>query len=541
VIQDATRAATEGPKPVRCAIYTRKSTEKGLEKDFNSLHAQREACVSFIRSQAAEGWTLVDAEYSDGGYSGANTERPALERLLRDIDAGKIDCLCVHRVDRLSRSLLSFAMIIEKLNRRGVAFVSVTQQFNTASSMGRLTLHILLSFAQFEREMIAERTRDKIAASKRRGAWCGGHPPMLGYDIDARGGRLVVNPEEAGRVRQIYSIYLEKGSLLATVAELARRGWQTKTWTSKSGRTRIGRPFDKVAVSRLLSNPVFRGQVEYRGEIFDGKHEAIVSPEQWQRAQTMLAKHARAGGSETRNKHAALLKGVLRCGPCHCAMTPTHTTKGSKRYRYYACTRAQKEGSTVCPTRIVPAGAIEQAVIDRIRGIGQDPVLVAAVIAQARERLKSETEAFAAERDARADEVRRVNAEIRRLVGDAGPDSGTRIADQLAEVQERLRAAEGALADAERRLDAIRDTRVDDTDLMAAVGAFDPVWDALFPRERERIVKLLLESIDVGAGAEEMRLNFRPSGIKTLAAEVAAGESERDADVEGGEPLSAER
>src|SRR5580698_5850792 len=219
---------------VRCCIYTRKSTEEGLDQDFNSLHAQREAAEAYIMSQKHLGWTLVPTHYDDGGFTGANLERPALKQLLEDIDARRVDVIVVYKVDRLSRSLLDFARLVDRFDQHSVSFVSVTQQFNTTASLGRLTLNILLSFAQFEREIIGERTRDKMSAARRKGKWVGGMP-VLGYDVDPRGGRLVVNAEEAGRVREIFRLYAKNPSFPAIIAELERRKWTTKSWTTKQG------------------------------------------------------------------------------------------------------------------------------------------------------------------------------------------------------------------------------------------------------------------------------------------------------------------
>jgi site-specific DNA recombinase len=243
-------ARNKAVKPtIRCAIYTRKSSEEGLDQEFNSLDAQREAAEAYIVSQKAEGWTALADRYDDGGYSGGSMDRPALDRLLRDIDRGKIDCVVVYKVDRLSRSLLDFARIMERFERHGVSFVSVTQQFNTTHSMGRLTLNILLSFAQFEREIIGERIRDKLAAQARKGKWTGG-APVLGYDVDRTGPspRLVINAKEAARVREMFRMYLQEASLLPVVRELARRGWVNKRRETKKGRKLGGRPFDKATL-----------------------------------------------------------------------------------------------------------------------------------------------------------------------------------------------------------------------------------------------------------------------------------------------------
>src|SRR5579862_3604125 len=229
---------------IRCGIYTRKSTEEGLEQAFNTLDAQREAAESFINSQHQEGWVTLPQKYDDGGYTGANMDRPALKRLLADVEAGTANCIVVYKVDRLSRSLLDFARIMEILDKHGATFVSVTQQFNTTSSMGRLTLNVLLSFAQFEREMISERTRDKMGAARRKGKWVGGNP-VMGYDVAPQGGSLVVNPDEAQRVRDIFALYLELGSLIPVVEELDRRGWRMKSWKTRDGRHAGGKPIAK--------------------------------------------------------------------------------------------------------------------------------------------------------------------------------------------------------------------------------------------------------------------------------------------------------
>jgi site-specific DNA recombinase len=259
---------------VRCAIYTRKSTDEGLDQDFNSLDVQRESGEAYIKSQAHEGWTCLPDRYDDGGFTGGNMERPALRRLLADIEAGKIDRVVVYKVDRLSRSLLDFAKMMETFEKHQVSFVSVTQQFNTASSMGRLVLNVLLSFAQFEREIISERTRDKIAAARRKGKSAGGHP-ILGYDIDPRGFKLIVNEDEAIRVRAIFELYLEHQALLPVVQELDRRGWVNKRWTTRKGRERGGKPFSKTSLHKLLTNVAYIGKVRYKNEVHDGEHAAI--------------------------------------------------------------------------------------------------------------------------------------------------------------------------------------------------------------------------------------------------------------------------
>ena len=309
---------------IRCAIYTRKSSEEGLDLEFNSLDAQRESAEAFIASQQHEGWVCLPEHYDDGGFSGGSMDRPALRRLLADIEAGKVDCVVVYKVDRLSRSLLDFSRIMETFDKHEVSFVSVTQQFNTTHSMGRLTLNILLSFAQFEREIIGERIRDKIAAQRRKGKWAGG-VPVLGYDVDRSSAspKLVVNAQEAVQVRRIFSLYLELGSLLPVVEELASRGWCNKTWKTSKGLARGGRPFDKCSVYALLTNPIYIGKIKHKADFYDGEHESIVDPGVFEQVQMTLQHHGRGRGNYLINKYGALLKGLLLL-PCLRARNGSH-------------------------------------------------------------------------------------------------------------------------------------------------------------------------------------------------------------------------
>src|SRR5215471_12043749 len=351
--------------PVRCAIYTRKSTEEGLDRDFNSLDAQREAAEAYIQSQAHAGWMGLPARYDDGGYSGSNLDRPALQRLVADIRSGQIDCVLTHRVDRLSRSLLDFARLMETFEQHHVAFVSVTQHFNSGTSMGRLVLNVLLSFAQFERELIAERTRDKMAAARRKGKWAGGLP-VLGYDVDASSKKLVVNEVEAVMVRAIFALYLQHRGLLPVLAELARRGWSTKQTRTKEGHVHGGRPFTRSSLYRLLTNVTYIGQVRYRNEIYPGEQPSILDPKTWQEVQALLAQNGSGRMGTERIPSEALLQGLLFCRPCGCAMTPAQVSRGNRRYRYYTCSAAQRKGWHTCPSKSLPAAAVERYVLEQI-------------------------------------------------------------------------------------------------------------------------------------------------------------------------------
>lgn len=380
-------AAPDKPaKKVRCAVYTRKSTEEGLEKEFNSLDAQREAGEAYIASQKAEGWTCLSDRYDDGGYSGGNVERPALKKLMADIAAGKVDAVVVYKVDRLSRSLLDFSRLMETFDKHGVSFTSVTQAFNTRESMGRLMLNVLLSFAQFEREIISERTRDKIAAARRKGKWAGGRP-VLGYDLDFKSARLTVNEAEAARVRELFEMYLTNESLLKTVTQANERGWTTKRWTTKDGVTLGGAAFDKCRLHHLLSNPIYAGQVRHKGQLHTGEHAAIVDRDLFDNVQRQLRANGRDGGSEVRNRHGALLKGMLACRPCGVAMSHSFTGKpGGKAYRYYQCGTACKRGWDQCPSKSIPAQQIEAFVVDRLRAVASDPAVLSGVLDRLRQR-----------------------------------------------------------------------------------------------------------------------------------------------------------
>ena len=357
-------------RKLRCAVYTRKSSEEGLDMAFNSLDAQRDACAAYIASQKSEGWVALPGRYDDGGFSGGTLERPALRRLLADIEAGRIDIVVVYKIDRLSRSLMDFAKLVEVFDRHNVTFVSVTQSFNTTTSMGRLTLNILLSFAQFEREVIGERIRDKFAASRARGMWMGGHPP-LGYDVRDR--KLVVNETEAAAVHSVFERFLAVGSATTLARTLAAEGMTTKR----------GRPIDKGTVYKLLNNRVYVGEAVHKGTAYPGEHQPIVSRALWDKVHAILAESPRTRAGHTRAQTPALLKGLIY-GPTGAAMSPTHTRRVDKLYRYYVSQSVLKQGKDACPVGRVPAAEIEAAVVDQLRGLLRSPEIIVATWRAAR-------------------------------------------------------------------------------------------------------------------------------------------------------------
>jgi DNA invertase Pin-like site-specific DNA recombinase len=416
--------------------------------EFNSLDAQREAALSYIQSQKHEGWILVGDRYDDGGFSGGSMERPALQRLLRDVESGRIDVIVVYKVDRLSRSLTDFARIVEVFENNKSSFVSITQQFNTTTSMGRLTLNILLSFAQFEREVIGERIRDKFAASRRKGMWMGGTPP-LGYDVRAR--KLVVNDREAELVRLIFQRFIRVGSATKLAQELRRVGHTMKSWVTQDGKHRPGKPIDKCAIYKILNNRVYLGEAVHKGTPYPGEHEAIIDCGTWDKAHMILAENTVVRANVTRAQTPALLRGLIFAPGGH-AMTPSHSRKNGRLYRYYVSTDAIRQGYSECAVRSVPAAEVEEAVVSQVRHLLCTPEIIARTWVAAKTEL---------------------------------------------EVPER--------------------------EVVRTITDFAPLWDELFPAEQARIVRLLVERIDLAPDGMQVRL--RAEGLQTLVEELRSREA----------------
>ncbi len=425
-------------RKLRCAVYTRKSSEEGLDMEFNSLDAQREACEAFIASQRAEGWVLVRDHYDDGGISGGTLERPALKRLVADIQEGLVDVVVVYKIDRLSRSLVDFTKLVEVFDANSVTFVSVTQSFNTTTSMGRLTLNILLSFAQFEREVIGERIRDKVAASRKRGMWMGGYVP-LGYNVRER--KLVVNDAEAALVRRIFQGFVEMESCTKLVEVLRTEGATTKR----------GRPLTKSDVYRILSNRVYLGEAVHKGTAYPGEHDAIVDQARWDAVHAVLQVSPRVRVNRTRNTTAPLLRGLIFDSDGR-AMSPSHSRgRGGQMYRYYVSQAVLKGGATERPAIArVPAGEIEAAVVAQVRALLRQPEMVVGTWRAARTTAPEVTE----------------------------------------------------------------------QEVLLALERIEPLWDELFPAERARIVRLLVDRVDVRADGAAARL--RLDGLGSLVRDLAA-------------------
>lgn len=494
-------------KVVRCVVYTRKSTEDGLEQEFNSLDAQREAGEALIASQRHEGWECLSTRYDDGGFTGGNLQRPAMQRMMADVEAGRVDCVVVYKVDRLSRSLLDFSKLMEKFEAHGVSFVSVTQQFNTATSMGRLILNVLLSFAQFEREMISERTRDKIAATRRKGKWAGGMP-LLGYDVVDT--KLVVIPEEAERVRQIFKLYLHHRSLLETVKDVNERGWRTKLWTTKKGNSRGGKLFDKNNLRALLTNPTYLGKVKYRDELFSGEHEAIVEESVFKTTARRLRDNRLGGSEKSRVRQGALLRGVLRCKHCDRAMVHNSTTKRNRRYRYYVCSGAQKRGHRTCPSPSIPGDQIETFVVNEIRTISGDSQLIEDIFQQTHEASKTKIDDLEKEKQSTVDFLRSYHGQLQHLAITEAP------LELVTDVQTRIRVSERRLLEVEEELAALKRKLPNRANIKDSLERFDDLWESMRPRERNELVELLIQSIEYDGVAGTVDIHFHAAGINTL-------------------------
>lgn len=359
----------------RCAIYCRKSVEDASTMEFNSLDAQRESGENYIASQKSNGWICLPERYDDNGWSGGNIERPALKRLLDDIRAGKVDIVVTYKIDRLSRSLLDFSELQTIFDQHGVSFVSVTQEINTSSSAGRMMLNILMTFAQYEREIIGERIRDKIAASKKRGKHCGGSP-VLGYRTNPDTRKLEIVPDEATLVTIIFQKYFANHSLAKTVTEVNRLGHRTKHWFSVKGKEHGGKTWDTGTIHKILINPLYAGLIKHYDVRYKGEHQPIVPREMWEAVQKVLNGNSNGTSSRQRQSKYCTLVGLVYCGNCNGRLTPTYAKKNGRTYTYYFCQKSSKNPDHHCPIKRLPSGELEQAVVMQLSKLLQMPTIL---------------------------------------------------------------------------------------------------------------------------------------------------------------------
>ncbi|NNC19526.1 recombinase family protein [Corallococcus exiguus] len=493
----------------RCAVYTRKSTAAGLEMEFNSLDAQRESCVSYVQRQP--GWVLVDESYDDGGFTGANMERPAFQRLLQDVDAGRVDVVVVYKVDRLSRSLLDFAKVMERFNAAGASFVSVTQNFSTADAMGRLTLNMLMSFAEFEREMISERTRDKVAAARRKGKWTGGRAP-LGYEVKDK--RLVVNEYEALVVREAFELYLQHQQASVVSRLLNETGRKTKRYEAQSGATRAARKWTTQDVLRLLRSPLYAGFVPYGDETHQGEHPAIVDRAIFHQVQDML--EGRSPGLQYHGRNPDyVLRGLLRCGLCGEAMTPGSTRKGAREYRYYRCVTRDKKGKEGCRASPIPAAALEDFVVARLREVSVGEGFAAQVHARLTARLEEKHKALRAERAQLPKDLAKRAGESAKWVDSLSKLEGPArriVEEKLTAAEEESAGMKKRLVEVERALDAMEGEKLEAAWVARALADFDAVWDALTAANRGRLLQALVGRVVVDEETDRVDVHLALAG-----------------------------
>lgn len=494
--------AIKEKKTLRCAIYTRKSVSEGLDMDFNSLDAQREAGLNYIASQKAEGWVAIAKQYDDGGYTGGNMERPALSELLSDIRKGLVDMVVVYKVDRLSRSLMDFAKIIELFEKHKVSFVSVTQHFNTKDSMGRLTLNILLSFAQFEREIISERTRDKITAARKKGKWVGG-VPILGYDILYGGKGVKINEIEAKRVREIFRFYNDCGSLGQTVEHLRNKNIKTKEWMSAKGNRRGGREFSKSTVNRLLKNYAYVGKIKVDGELYAAEFKGIVPDELFDSVQNRLRENCIDKGARQRNRYKALLAGKLYCGNCGKAMGHTYTKKSAgKVYRYYVCGEAARKGWSKCPYPSVPAEEIESFAIDELSRIADNENLLNEVA----ENFNSKNREMLLENSKFIESAKLSIGAIRANIKNTDDIAKQRFfASQEEEAITSLEKAE------QERSEICSRMEMNAEELKKHLKNFRQIWENITFNERIELIDLLIERITLKAESGDIFITYKNS------------------------------
>lgn len=512
------KAGKEKTTLVRVAIYTRKSSEQGLHQQFNSLDAQREYCERYVRDRAKDGWTCLPERYDDGGFSGGKDQRPALLRLLKDVKEGKVDCLLVYRGDRLYRSVSGFSRTLEMLAQHGVIYASATEAFNSDEPSGKFMMYCMQAVAQYERELASVRTRDKIAGARRRGLWAGGRP-VLGYDIEPHpgGNKLKVNRAEAKRVKRIFEMYLECDSIREVIIKLEELGWKTKQWTTLQGKAQGGARFSKSRLYELLTNVTYLGKIKHKELVYDGLHEAIVDQELFDQVGRRLTENRSADGKGASNMLSALLKGLVRCKACGCAMSHHFTTVGSRRYRYYVCVN-QRNGRKVCADPSISAPELERLVIDEIALVFKDDTLIAETVRRVQAKLRADLASMRDERLKIEKTLRELRAEVR--VGESGtnPDWSP---GKSADLRGDISVFDRQLVTLQAKINALKTRVVDEDELSGAVEAFEPLWRSLTSKEQERLVHQLIHSVEYDSEGQNVNIAF--NGMET--SETAAEES----------------
>ena len=508
----------ENTTEIKVAIYTRQSLAD--DKEFDSLEAQREAIETYIKSQP--NWSALPDHYDDSGFSGGNTDRPAFQRLLTDIKSGKIEIVAIYKLDRLSRSITDFVLLSNFFEEHNVRLVSITQAFDTSNSLGRMTVHLLATFSTYEREMISERTKDKMVAARRRGLWTGG-PPPLGYDI--KDGKLVINKKEAEQIREIFNLYLSLNSFTPILEEVRRLGYKTKSWVLKNGNRRPGKDFNKQSLSNLLKNPVYIGKLRVRDGLVNGVHEAIMDEQIWNTVQNLLA--SRKPGRQKRLKTSAVLQGLIRCAYCGELYVPHYARRGNKKYSAYVCSTYQKQGAKACPKSRIPMAELDRYVLSQIEFLGLNPDMICETAKSAKEKLKvrqPEIEIEIGELEKQITDLSSEKTNIIKAIGksEACDDS---LLKRLGEIDLELSKLDEKQSLLEAELHSLDTQVIDKDELKQVLNEFTPLWDQLTLSERQEIVRLLIKEIRYKGSEGEIEIDFNPEGIKLLSKNTESKET----------------
>lgn len=502
-------------KPVKwCAVYTRKSTDENLGGDFTSLDSQREYCEAFIKSREGEGWRAFPVEYNDPGYSGGNMDRPGLKRLLADARQGRFQAVVTYKYDRLSRNTKDFLHVLDIFDRHGITYVSVTQPIDTGSSVGRLMRSILMDFAQFERELIGERTRDKRAAMAKKGKWPGGHP-VLGFDFERESKKLMTNPEEAKQARFLFETYLSTKSLSQTARVANKQGVRMKVWTSLEGQRKGGRRFNKANLDYLLRNPVYIGKIRHYDNEYDGQHEGIIPEDMYRRVQRQLKANGEKNKSPNQDKHNFLLRGLTRCASCGQAMSPNFAYSKGRKYFYYKCMSVTKLDKSACPTKSVPARELEKIVLDRLAFLGKSRELMDRIVARASEQTSAELPAKNQEKVRLVAEIGRLESEvgnIASILAEQGKESPQYrvLVDKLGQVQARREQLESQVQTIDRDIAELESRRIDAEVICRNLANFARVFAKLAPERQRELTALLVQEVVYSQETSKIKLTLRP-------------------------------
>lgn len=509
---DETRIPKKDKPILNCAIYTRKSSEEGLEQGFNSLDSQREYCESFIKSQHAEGWRVIPECYDDGGFSGGNTERPGLKKLMADVEAGKIDVIVVYKIDRLSRSILDFSQMLQKFEEKGILFSAVTQRISTTDAAGRMMVNIIMSFAQYEREIASERIRDKYAAAKRKGKYCGGRP-ILGYDVNEARDKLIVNKEESELVNHIFKRYAQIKSAKKVAQELHEQGSRTKIWNTKKGKQLGGDEWNQPQIYRVLNNRTYLGQVAHKENIYKGEHDAIITQEMWDKAHAVLEANNADKSAAPRLKVSSPLRGVIRCGHCDSAMGTTFTNKyKDRRYVYYICSKDSKRPYSTCPVQRIAATDIDKAVVTQLGAVFRSPGIISAIFTKMNTIAKEESDRLESQKGVLLKRQKTVRKSMTEALDEGEKEAFSRYQDEFEQIN-------GDIEKIKKQIDGYERVDVKQSDIAKSFQTMNVFWDTLFPIEQKRLIDLLVQVVEVRETGLQIELNT--AGMQDLVTDLA--------------------